>query len=80
MRSVSTSIWCTALCAIPYLGVIYLWLNDSCDISIIMIVVECHDNDSMQSYYHDRLYLSITLSKMEASMIVLRLRKLQMSS
>ena len=42
-----------------------LELSDSCDIPIIMIVVEYRDNDSMQLYYRNMLDLSMLCQKHE---------------
>ena len=40
--------------------------------SIIVIMSNNHDNDSVQSCYHDKLYISVIT---EANIIVLKMRK-----
>ena len=57
-------------------------LSDSCYISVIAIMVDNRDNDSIQSYYCDILDCPCFVKTWvtEASMIVVKLRKLQKSS
>ena len=50
-----------------------LELSDSCDLSIIMIVSNNRGYNSMQSYYRDKLCISV-LSQKEVNMILLKLR------